>query len=1336
MPAPRRRAVTWPGTVAFLGLFLVIVGQGVSGRQQPARTSVTPGQGSRQAGASSGPSAADYARAERFLAPAVTPLVVGGNVAANWLPDDRFWYRNQVADGYEFILVTPATRARRPAFDHVKLAAALSSATGSTCSAHTLPFRSIELSADQGTVSFDANGRRWACDVRGVKCVDLGQAGVRDEGRGGRGRGGRGSVGGGRATTPPVVPSPDGRQAAFIRDWNLWVRDTATGRERQLTTDGVRYFGYATDNAGWSSSDRAIVLWSPDSKKIATYQQDEREVGEMYLVNTPVDPVTHPTLRVSKFPLPGDTVMAMLHRVVIDVDTGRVVRFQMPPDYHRATLGDDVSLRDWQWKPDGSALAFISTSRDHKEAVLRVADADTGAVRTVMNEKVDTQYESRIGCQVLWDTNEFIWYSERDNWGHLYLYDFASGALKGRITSGDGPVMRILRLDEKARTVWFQAQGREKDEDPYFRHAYRVGLDGQGLAALTPVVGDHSVQISPSGRYVVDTWSQPDVEPSVALRDRDGGFVMMLERADISRLRATGWQPPIPIKMKARDGKTDIYGLMFRPSGFDPSRKYPVVNNVYPGPQTGSTGSRSFAPARGDRQALAELGFIVVTIDGMGTPGRSKSFQDAYYGAMGRDNTIPDQIAGMKELAQRYPWFDIDRAGIWGHSGGGFATTTAMFRFPDFFKAGIAESGNHDQRLNEDDWGERYQGLVVPTPDGSDNYAVEANEDFAKNLKGHLMLAHGTMDTNVPPYQTLLVADALIKANKDFDLVMLPNQNHGYGSASAYMMRRRWDFFVKWLMGVEPPREYQMQSPGAPRPAPPREPTRADILRGAYGPYRANNDLLSYDLDVRVDPEKRFISGRNVIRFRMLKDDTRIQLDLVENLAVDRILLGGRELNYERELGAVFVDFPETLRKGRIYSIDFHYSGNPRETGRFGGIAFRKDTAGRPWINTACQGIGASVWWPNKDQQRDEVENMRISVEIPSDLVDVSNGKFLGKTDLGDGYTRWDWAVQYPINNYCVSLNIGRYEHFTDTANNMTLDFWALPEDLEKAKKQFAQARSMIECFEKAFGEYPFRKDGYKLIQAPYSGMEHQSAVTYGNHFANGYLERDWTGVGISTKFDFIIIHESAHEWFGNSVTASDVADEWIHEGWATYMEAMYVEHMFGHEDMLKYINAYKSKVRNREPVITPRGINRTPSQDMYFKGALFIHTLRSIVGDDARWAKLLHDLYQHFKYQDITTQDMVGFFNQRTGRNLTPIFDQYLRFADLPTLDLAFVGGGQVAYRWRANVKDFAMPIEVGRKDQWQTITPTTEWQTMTTPLARDQFEVATDFYYVNVVR
>ena len=515
----------------------------------------------------------------------------------------------------------------------------------------------------------------------------------------------------------------------------------------------------------------------------------------------------------------------------------------------------------------------------------------------------------------------------------------------------------------------------------------------------------------------------------------------------------------------------------------------------------------------------------------------------------------------------------------------------------------------------------------------------------------------------------------------------------------------------------------------------PSAPTRADILRGAYGTYRANNDLLYYYLDVRVDPEKKFISGKNTIRFKMLKDDTRIQLDLHTALHVDKILLGTTELKYEREFGAVFVDFPQTLRAGRVYSIDFYYSGNPLETGRFGGIAFRKDPSGHPWINTACEGIGASIWWPNKDQWRDEVESMQISVSIPNGLVDVSNGKFMGKTDLGDGYTRWDWLVHYPINNYDVSLNIGNYQHFSDKFGDLPLDFYALPEDLDKAKKQFVQVKGMLQAFQHYFGEYPFKKDGYKLIEVPYSGMEHQSAVTYGNHFANGYLERDWTGVGISLRFDFIIIHESGHEWFGNSITAADPSDMWIHEGWTTYLECLYVEYMYGHDDYLKYVNAYKSKVKNTKPIIAERGINAEPPQDQYFKGALFLNTLRSVVNDDPRWFKLIHDLYQHFKYKNIMTEDIVQFFNEKTAKDMTPIFNQYLRHTAIPALELKFnEGEGTVAYCWKVDEPGFAMPVRVGKKNNWQIIQATTDWRTMKTPLAKDDFEVATDLYYITV--
>jgi dipeptidyl-peptidase 4 len=693
--------------------------------------------------------ATDYARAERFMTYNTTPLVLHGGVRVTWLPDDRFWYRTITVNGDETVLVD-ATRATRAACD--------------------LP----------------------ACRER------------RPEGAGSR------------AAQRTDVPAPDGTKTAFIRDWNLWVRDIASGKETALTTDGVKDFGYATDNAGWTRSDRPILLWSPDSKKIATFQQDQRNVGDMFLVDTKVG---HPTLQAWKYPLPGDQVVTMIHRVVIDVDSRRIVRLQMEPDQHRSTLCDDLACRggewaDVQWSDDGGRLAFVSTSRDHTFEQLRLGDATTGTVRNVMEERVTTFFESgngRVNWRYLPASNEIIWFSERDNWGHLYLYDLPTGRLKQPITTGEGNVTQLLRVDENNRMLYFAGVGREKGRDPYFRHLYRVRFDGRQVELLTPEAADHDVSFSPSGRFFVDVYSTPDVPPVAVLRDADGRIVMPLEKADISRLLATGWKPPVPFTVKARDGTTDLYGLMYKPTSLDPSKTYPIVNHIYPGPQTGSVGGRQFSPARGDAQALAELGFVVVEIDGMGTPWRSKRFHEAYYGDMG-DNTLPDQVTGMKELAQRYPWIDIDRAGIYGHSGGGYAAAGAMFRFPDFFKVGISEAGNHDNRSYEDDWAEKWQGLLQSRPDGTTNYDNQANQLVAKNLKGRLLLAHGTMDANVPPYNTLLVVDALIKANKDFDLLMLPNRGHGVGN-EPYMVRRRWDYFVRHLLGAEPPHGYELRSP-------------------------------------------------------------------------------------------------------------------------------------------------------------------------------------------------------------------------------------------------------------------------------------------------------------------------------------------------------------------------------------------------------------------------------------------------------------------------------------------------------------------------------------------
>jgi dipeptidyl aminopeptidase/acylaminoacyl peptidase len=606
--------------------------------------------------------------------------------------------------------------------------------------------------------------------------------------------------------------SPDGKKEAFIREYNLWVKDLETKTETQLTSDGIEDFGYATDNAGWTRSDRPVMLWSPDSRKIATFQHDGRGVGMMYMVSTNVG---HPKLEAWKYPLPGDSVIFRVERVIIHLDGPKVVRLKMEPDQHRGTITDHIAdgevLGDAEWSEDGSKLAFVSVSRNHKDVALRVADPETGEVRTVLKESEKTFFESgynMINWHMLDKTNEAIWFSQRSNWGHLYLYDLETGALKNQITTGDWRVLQLLHVDQTGRKLLFTGSCREPG-DPYFTYLYSVDFDGSDLKLLTPDSANHSVTFSPGYTYFVDTRSTPVSPPVSELRDIKGKKLLDLEKADISALTAAGWKASVPIKMKARDGVTDIYGLMYTPSYLDVSKKYPIINCIYPGPQSGSVGSRSFSAVHGDLQALAELGFIVVTIDAMGTPGRSKSFHEAWYGNMG-DNGLPDQIAGMKQLAEHYRWIDIERVGIYGHSGGGFASTDAILRYPDFFDVAVSGSGNHDNRNYEDDWGEKWQGMLATNPDGTTNYDNQANQLLAKNLKGKLLITHGTMDGNVPLSNTMLVVQALIAANKDFDLILFPNAGHGYGSpGSTYMMRRRWDYFVKNLLGAETPKEFE-----------------------------------------------------------------------------------------------------------------------------------------------------------------------------------------------------------------------------------------------------------------------------------------------------------------------------------------------------------------------------------------------------------------------------------------------------------------------------------------------------------------------------------------------
>ncbi len=734
--------------------------------------------------------AADYARAEQFLD--AESKVYGDSVQPHWLAGDRFWYRNTVPGGAEFILVDPAAATRARAFDHGSLATAISATTEARYTELALPFREFAFTDDWTAIDFTVGEEAFRCDIVKYVCSRVGRAKYQQE----------------RTT----IVSPDGRQGAFVRDHDLWVRDIATGEETQLTFDGVEDFGYATNNAGWARSDVPVLLWSPDSRRIATFQHDGRGVGWMYLTTTNVG---HPRLDAWRYPLPGDSLIFRIERVVIDLEAQEAVRLKMKPDAHRSTVCDHIVCRgegwvDVAWSEDASRVAFVSSTRDHKRATLRIGDAETGDVRDIMEETVDTFFESgyrMANWRVMNATNEFIWYSQRDDWGHLYLYDLESGELKRQITGGPWNVLQVLHLDEEERAIYFLGAGREKG-DPYFQYLYRVGIDGGGVTLLTPEPATHDITFSPSFDYVVDSYSTPTSPPVTVLRDRTGKVVTHLEEADITELIEMGWQPPVPFTVKARDGETDLYGLMYRPTRFDESRMYPVLNYVYPGPQTGSVGSREFSASRRGKQALAELGFIVVELDAMGTPMRSKSFHAAYYGNMG-DNGLPDQVGGIKQLADRHPWMDLERVGIYGHSGGGFASTAGILRYPDFYKVAVSGAGNHDNRNYEDDWAEKWQGLLVKNSDGTTNYDNQANQLLADNLKGKLLLAHGTGDDNVPYYNTMLVVDALIAANKDFDLLLLPNRGHGF-SREDYFRRRQWDYFVRHLMGAEPPREHRM----------------------------------------------------------------------------------------------------------------------------------------------------------------------------------------------------------------------------------------------------------------------------------------------------------------------------------------------------------------------------------------------------------------------------------------------------------------------------------------------------------------------------------------------
>ena len=520
--------------------------------------------------------------------------------------------------------------------------------------------------------------------------------------------------------------------------------------------------------------------------------------------------------------------------------------------------------------------------------------------------------------------------------------------------------------------------------------------------------------------------------------------------------------------------------------------------------------------------------------------------------------------------------------------------------------------------------------------------------------------------------------------------------------------------------------------------------TRADTLRGMLSPERTCYDLTYYHLDIKVDPAQQTIRGSNAIYFNVVTAFSRMQIDLFKNLEIDKIVLDDQgTVPFTREFNAVFVNLPKMLDQGSKHRIKVFYGGKPTVAVRppwQGGLTWAKDSTGNPWVVVTCQGLGASVWWPNKDHQADEPDSMLISVTVPKGLQDISNGRLRATTELSGGWTRYDWFVSYPINNYCVTINVGKYAHFKDTYGSnppLTLDYYVLPQNLERAKQTFAQVKSMMDAYYHYFGPYPFVRDGYKLVECPHTGMEHQSAVAYGNLYLGGY--RGYAPSAAGLKFDFIIIHESAHEWWGNGVTAKDVADMWIHESFGAYAEALYVEHMWGYEEALRYINGKKPNVRNTEPIIGIYNVQHEGSGDMYDKGQLVLNTLRSVIDNDSLWFSILKGLQSKFEYQTITAEDVFGFVNEKTGKDYNYFFNQYLKFTKIPELDVRLTyraDSVMVNYRWDADVTDFRMPVRVTTAPgKFEFIYPTTSWQRMKIGnIDPKEFKIDEDRFYVNL--
>jgi len=720
-----------------------------------------------------------YRRAERFGSGAMNRLVLRTSVNAHWIGDsERFWYSRTTREGREFILVDASRGTRSPAFDHGRLAAALSQELGRRCDPRQLPFDTIAFDGDGQSVLFEIDGVWRRCDLATYRCSRRAKPEPAEAE--------------GQKPQPDPGPrlrrpeSPDGEWVVSVKAHNLYIKAKAAGQETQLTKDSGEKARYGA------------FSWSPDSERLIAYRTIPGDDLEMHAIESAPKDGLRPKVHSYRYALPGDKV-ATHEMWIFDLAT-------------RKAMKAETETIDWggpprlHWRPDSRRFFLEQAHRGFQRRRIVEIDVDTGRARSIIDERTKTFLPPMKRFTHYVDHGrEIIWASERDGWNHLYLYDGETGQVKNRITKGQWVVRGVERVDEQARQIYFTAGGREPGHSPYLVHHYRVNFDGSGLTALTAGNGTHKIAYSPDGKYLIDAYSRVDLAPVTELRRAaDGSLVCELERADTSQLLATGWRRPEPFCARGRDSKTDIWGVIYRPSNLDESKKYPVIECIYAGPQ-GSSVPTAFAASRGP-QVLAELGFIVVQIDGMGMSHRSKAFHDVAHRNLA-DSGFPDRIAWMRAAAKRYPYLDLTRVGIYGHSAGGYNAARALIAHPDFYKVAVSSAGNHDHRTDKTWWNELWMGYPV-----GDHYREQSNVVNAHKLQGKLLLMHGELDRNVNAYaSTMQFVDALIKANKDFDLLLLPGQGHGF--TGTYAKRRRWDYFVRHLLGIEPPKEFRFKTP-------------------------------------------------------------------------------------------------------------------------------------------------------------------------------------------------------------------------------------------------------------------------------------------------------------------------------------------------------------------------------------------------------------------------------------------------------------------------------------------------------------------------------------------